>query len=203
MSTPTLELWIEFASTYSHVAAHRIDAVAAARGVRVLWRPFLLGPIFRDQGLDDSPFNVYTLKGAYMWRDLERLCAKHQIPFRRPSIFPRNGLLAARVATVADAEPWQGELIRGVYRASFGDDQDISDPTCITRELERAGCDDPAAWIERAGTDAVKQRLRERTDEARRLGIFGAPSLVSGRELFWGQDRIEEALDHCVSGATR
>jgi len=67
---------------------------------------FLLGPIFSAQGWNDSPFNVYPAKGRYMWRDLERVCAKHGLPLRRPSAFPRNGLLAARVGTGRDDEGW-------------------------------------------------------------------------------------------------
>ena len=99
MTTHALEFWFEFASTYSHVAAQRIAAVAGAAGVTVVWKPFLLGPIFRKQGWNDSPFNIYPAKGVYMWQDLERQCAKHGVPFRKPSVFPRPSLLATRIAT--------------------------------------------------------------------------------------------------------
>jgi len=84
MSAPSLEFWFEFASTYSHVAAQRIEAAARNAGVSVVWRPFLLGPIFHSQGWNDSPFNIYPAKGVYMWKDLERQCAKHAVPFRFP-----------------------------------------------------------------------------------------------------------------------
>jgi 2-hydroxychromene-2-carboxylate isomerase len=98
LMTASVEFWFEFGSTYSYLSAARIENIAAAAGVPVLWEPFLLGPIFAEQGWDDSPFNVYPAKGCYMWRDMERLCAKYCIPFTRPSRFPRNGLLAARIA---------------------------------------------------------------------------------------------------------
>src|SRR5690242_19394790 len=106
MATPQLEYWFEFASTYSHVASQRVEQLAGAAGVRVAWRPFLLGPIFKAQGWNTSPFNIYAAKGAYMWRDMERLCDKHGIRFKKPTDFPRNGLLAARVATAAEGEPF-------------------------------------------------------------------------------------------------
>src|SRR5215468_8509234 len=93
-----LEFWFEFASTYSHLAVSQVEDAARAAGVALVWRPFLLGPVFKAQGWDDSPFNVYPVKGRYMWRDLERICAKQGVPLRRPSCFTRNGLLAARVA---------------------------------------------------------------------------------------------------------
>src|SRR5499427_162859 len=111
----SLEVWFEFASTYSYPAVERVEALAAARGVAVRWRPFLLGPIFRAQGWNDSPFNVYPVKGRYMWRDMERLCARYGLPLRRPSVFPRNGLLAAR-ATLAGADAsWVPAFVRRVY----------------------------------------------------------------------------------------
>ena len=91
-----LDFFFEFASTYSYPAAMRIGDVARSAGVTVRWRPFLLGPIFKTQGLDTSPFNIYTTKGRYMWRDLERTCEHLGLPFRRPEPSPQNGLLAAR-----------------------------------------------------------------------------------------------------------
>jgi 2-hydroxychromene-2-carboxylate isomerase len=78
-----LEFWYDFASTYSYPAAMRVEREAAAAGLRVEWKPFLLGPIFSKLlGVDDSPFNTNPVRGRYMWRDLERLCAADAIPFR-------------------------------------------------------------------------------------------------------------------------
>src|SRR5262245_606451 len=96
-----MEFWFEFGSSYSHVAALRIEDVARRRSVPIVWKPFLLGPLFRRQGWSDSPFNLYPARGRYMWRDVERRCRKFGLPFRRPSLFPRSSLLAARVAILA------------------------------------------------------------------------------------------------------
>lgn len=191
MSEPPLEFWFEFASTYSYPAAARIEAAAAAAGVPIAWRPFLLGPIFRAQGWSDSPFNLYPAKGRYMWRDLARVCAALELPLRQPSVFPRNGLLAARVACRFAAEPWCPAFVRGVYRANFAEDRDIADPTVLASCLTAIG--QPAA--ERiAAANAEKERLRAQTDRAIALGVFGAPSFTVGEELFWGNDRLEAAL---------
>jgi 2-hydroxychromene-2-carboxylate isomerase len=191
-----LQFWFEFASTYAYVAASRIERVAGAAGVTVDWKPFLLGPIFRGQGWSDSPFNVYPVKGRYMWRDMERLCAAEGLPLKRPSQFPRNGLLAARVATLEKAAPWRAEFARRVYAANFADDQDIGDPVVVGGVLGSLGL--PAAEIlESAHGGENKERLRLQTEEAVRLGIFGAPSFVVGAELFWGNDRLEQAVAWC------
>src|SRR6266581_7767160 len=98
---PALDFFYDFASTYSYPAAMRIAPLAAQAGVAVRFRPFLLGPIFKAQGWDTSPFNLYPARGRHMWRDLERLCAELKLPFRRPDPFPQNSLLAARVALAA------------------------------------------------------------------------------------------------------
>ena len=191
-----LQFWFEFASTYSYVAASRVERVAGAAGVTVDWKPFLLGPIFRGQGWSDSPFNVYPVKGRYMWRDMERLCVNEGLPLKRPSQFPRNGLLAARVAALEEAGPWRAEFARRIYAANFADDRDIGDPVVVGDVLESLGLRG-AEILESAHGRENKERLRLQTDEAVRLGIFGAPSFVVGAELFWGNDRLEQAVACC------
>jgi 2-hydroxychromene-2-carboxylate isomerase len=196
VTTSDLEFWYEFGSTYSYLSASRIEDLAHTAGVTVSWRPFLLGPIFKEQGWEDSPFNVYPAKGRYMWRDMERLCAKYGVPFARPSRFPRTGLLAARVACLASAqfEPWLPDFVRAVFRANFAEDREIGDEVeirSILDELSQPG----AELVEQAQMPENKQRLREHTQRAIELGIFGAPSfVVDGGELFWGNDRVEDAL---------
>jgi 2-hydroxychromene-2-carboxylate isomerase len=188
-----LEFWFEFASTYSYPAAMRVEDAARAAGVPLVWRPFLLAPIFGAQGWKDSPFNIYPAKGRYMWRDLERVCTKHGVPLQRPSRFPRNGLLAARVALLGADESWGGDFVRGVYRANFAQDREISDREVIASLLEEI-TGDATGVLERAEAADNKDRLRKQTEQAAALGIFGAPSFVSQGELFWGNDRLEDAL---------
>jgi 2-hydroxychromene-2-carboxylate isomerase len=188
-----VDFWFEFASTYSYPAASRIAKVAAAAGVSVRFRPFLLGPIFGSQGWNDSPFNIYPAKGRYMWRDLERICASLELPFKKPAVFPRNGLTAARV-TLATDEAARPELVARIYRANFAEERDIANREVLSDILVELG-HDAAGTFSRADSPAVKDALRAETDRAIALGIFGAPSLVVGSELFWGNDRIEAALD--------
>src|SRR5580704_19297047 len=107
-----LDFWFEFASTYSYIAAMRIENLCREGGVELVWKPFLLGPIFALQGWNDSHYNLNPLRGAYMWRDLERLTEKFGLPWKRPSVFRRNPILAARVACACSAEPLAGEFIR-------------------------------------------------------------------------------------------
>jgi len=194
MAGPVLDFWFEFASTYSYPAAMRIAPLAKANGVNVRWRPFVLGPIFQAQGWQTSPFNLYPDKGRYMWRDLERICGALNLPFARPEPFPQNSLLAARVALIGLADAWGENYCRAVYRAEFGEGRVISEPSTITGILNELG-QDVGAVLTRAQSEEIKARLRTDTEQARKLGIFGAPSFVTADgELFWGNDRLEAAL---------
>jgi 2-hydroxychromene-2-carboxylate isomerase len=191
---PALDFWFDFASSYSYPAALRIAPLAAAAGVTVRYQPFLLGPIFKAQGWGSSPFNVYEAKGRHMWRDLERLCADLALPFRRPEPFPQNGLSAARVALVGLGEGWGEAFCRAIFQAEFAEGRRIDDPGVI-RDILADLNGDPAAVLDAARDEGNKQRLRQQTDEAQRHGIFGAPTFVtSDGELFWGNDRLERAL---------
>ncbi len=198
-----LQFWFEFASTYSYPAVMRVQKLAAARGVEIEWRPFLLGPLFHaQQGLKDSPFNAYPVKGQYMWRDMERTCEKHGLPFKRPQRFPQNGLLAARI-TLALPQAERGNFIKAVYQANFVHDRDIADKEILHAALRRAGLD-PYETLEALLSDTIKDQLRDETTAAAGLGVFGSPSFVTeDGELFWGNDRLEDALDWAVRGTLR
>lgn len=187
------EIWFEFASTYSYLTVSRAEAMLRERQIKFQWRPFLLGPIFRDQGLTTSPFVLHADKGAYMWRDLERRAARFGLPFRRPPVFPANGLRAARVMTAAQAEPWSGDFARRVFAAQFAEGRDISRSETLAQALQGCGAA-PEVWLAAAEKPGTKAQLRANTDRARALGVFGAPSFVVNDELFWGDDRLEDAL---------
>ncbi|MCB1770185.1 MAG: 2-hydroxychromene-2-carboxylate isomerase [Candidatus Competibacteraceae bacterium] len=188
-----MQFWFEFSSTYSYLAALRVEALAGQHGVPLEWNAFLLGPLFQAQGWNDSPFNLFPVQGRYMWRDLERICADLALPFRRPSQFPRRSVLAARVACRFADESWLPAFVRAVFRANFVDDQDVSQPVVLERCL--AALDLPGkALLDEAQSPASKAQLRAQTEQARALGIFGAPSFMVDDELFWGNDRLEAAL---------
>ncbi|MBI1187349.1 MAG: 2-hydroxychromene-2-carboxylate isomerase [Alphaproteobacteria bacterium] len=196
---PRLDFWYEFASTYSYPAAMRIEALAEKDNVEIYWRPFLLGPIFADQGWTDSPFNLYPAKGRYMWRDMERVCDACQLAFARPARFPQNGLLGARVAL--SLNPRERMLFsRALYAAQFAGGRDIADESVVADAIAAAGLV-PEPVLENARAPANRAALRAQTEEAKARGIFGAPSFIcADGELFWGHDRLEEAL---VWAATR
>ncbi len=192
------EFWYEFASTYSYPAAMRAASLAKARAVELTWRPFLLGPIFVANGWRDSPFNIYPAKGRYMWRDLERVCGALNLPLRRPEPFPQNSLLAARVALALEGEE-RAEFSRRVYAAEFGEGLPIADHATLTTLLVKLGLD-PGGVFARAEDGVNKALLKAESARAAKLGIIGAPCLVTeDGEVFWGNDRLEQGLDWATS----
>lgn len=190
-----MTFWFEFASTYSYLSAMRIEGLAQQAGVEVVWRPFLLGPIFKAQGWETTPFHLYPAKGRYMWRDMERLCAARGLPLLRPSPenFPQNGLRAARIALAALEHTAGPAFCRELYLLQFAEGRQISDPLVLTDALTRAGLPDSLA--DAADDPGRKLQLRENMETASALGLFGAPSFTVGSEVFWGDDRLEVALD--------
>jgi 2-hydroxychromene-2-carboxylate isomerase len=190
----SLDFWYEFASTYSYLAAMRCQALAEAAGVDLRWRPFLLGPIFFAQGWKDSPFNLYPVKGRDMLRDMERICQRRGLEFQPPAIFPQNSLLAARLA-LAVPDQLRPDFTRAVYQAEFGQGRVISDEGLLGEILARLGLS-AAEMFEKAKSDSLRALLRQQTETAQSLGLFGAPSFVAeDGELFWGDDRLEQALE--------
>ncbi|WP_425180677.1 2-hydroxychromene-2-carboxylate isomerase, partial [Paraburkholderia caledonica] len=193
-----IEFWFDFGSNYSYLSVMRIEAEAAARGVSVDWRPFLLGPIFRALGFDNSPFVLQKEKGAYVWKDMERQCRKYGIALTRPSVFPRAALLALRVALLGAEREWIAAYCREIMQQNFVHDRDIGSIEVVSEALAKLGL--PAQQIvAEAQSDANKLRLREQTEAAASKGIFGAPTFFVGDEMFWGNDRLEDALDFCYS----
>jgi len=191
---PRLEFWYEFASNYSYLSVMRISDLAQQAGVEVIWKPFLLGPIFKAQGWDTSPFNLYPAKGRYMIRDMQRITASRGLPFVMPPTFPANGLKAARLALIGADEGWIEPVTKAIFEAEFGRGEDIAQPAVLEKALAGLGLD-AASLMARAEDPAIKQRLKDQTAEAQSRGIFGAPSFITeDGELFWGDDRLEQAL---------
>ena len=186
-----IDFWFTVGSTYTYLTVNRLASVEAATGVRFRWRPYNAREIMQE--MNNVPFATKPIKLAYMWRDLQRRAALYGIPINAPAPYPLTEFdLASRVAVLAAKEGWCPAYVRASYRRWFIDGHPagsepifrkaLPKPDRIPRELfrwqspTRSGMPTPA------------------TDEARRLGIFGAPTFVTRGELFWGDDRLDDAL---------
>jgi 2-hydroxychromene-2-carboxylate isomerase len=189
LPSKSIEFWFDFGSNYSYLSVMRV----VSQGIDVVWRPFLLGPIFQSFGWSNSPFVLQKEKGEYTWRDMARQGRKYGIPWQMPTEFPRLGVLPLRIMLVAEGQPWAGEFARRVMLRNFYLDQEIQSNAAMNSILVDLGL--PAtAILTTATSDAVKARLREQTQTAKVLKIFGAPTFFARGEMFWGNDRLDDAL---------
>lgn len=189
----TIEFWFDLGSNYSYLTAMRIEALASACEVDVAWKPFLLGPIFQSFGWESSPFVLQKQKGEYTWKDMERQAQKYGVAWKKPSTFPRRAILPTRVALVGRNEKWIGDFVRATMARNFVEDKDLDTEDAVREVLSSINLNADLV-IAQAQSDENKQRLRRATESAASLGIFGAPMFFVGDEMFWGNDRLEDAL---------
>jgi 2-hydroxychromene-2-carboxylate isomerase len=190
-----MDFFFAYTSTYSYLSVMRADSLAARAGVTLRWRPFRLRTITQEQ--NNRPFIGKPVKLRYMWRDVERRAKQHGIPFNGIPPYPVDAeALAHRVGIVAAGEGWCAEYSRAVYQGWFVDHKDPGDPIQLREVLARLGKDADAV-ISRANSPQIESQLVSETDVARSVGIFGSPTFVVGREIFWGDDRLETALEWC------
>lgn len=194
----SMEFWYEFGSNYSYISIMRVDKLAEQYGVTIHWKPFLLGPIFKSFGWETSPFVLQKEKGAYTWQDMARQCKKYGIPWQHPTTFPRSAVLAMRIALLGVDQAWLPAYNKRMMLLNFAQDRDIGDVDTISEVLRELSLP-VQALINEAQSEANKLALRTQTEEARQRGIFGAPTFFTHGDMFWGNDRLEDALLHAAS----
>ncbi len=185
-----IDFFFDIGSPYTYMAFHRLPPMAAEAGVEIHYRPFLLGAVFKATG--NAPPALVPARGTYMLQDLARWAAHIGAPFHFPSFFPINSLLPMRALCTFGPDEVQGAAER-IFNAYWAADRDVSMPEVLA---DLIGTD----AVVGASEPEVKQRLRRHTDEAIRLGAFGAPTLVAGNEIFFGNDRLEFALEAATRG---
>lgn len=199
---PTLSFWYDLASTYAYISAMRIERQAAGAGVEIAWKPFLLGPIFKAQGWETSPFNLYPAKGRYMFTDVQRLAAREGLTFvLQPGDegFPQNTVYANRIALIAAQEGWAPAFTKAAFTAQFADRANLADPAVLGALVTGAGQDASRVAALAAAQD-TKDALRAQTEAAAQTGIFGAPTFITqDGALYWGDDRLAMALEASTS----
>ncbi len=189
-----IEFWFAFGSTYSYLSVMRISDICAEHKIDIEWRPFLLTTIFRDLGMEQGPYLPFPPKLNYMWRDLERRAARHGLPYRRPSHYPINMLLTCQIGVIAQQEGWCEAFTREAFRLHWQEGVEIgteANTTSCLSSLQK----DAEEVVRKAQSDANKLFLHEQTNTAKDIGIFGSPTFVVGKELFWGDDRLEDAVE--------
>ncbi len=192
MAGASIDFWFSVGSTYTYLTVMRLDDVARQSGVEFRWHPFSVRVLMVEQS--NIPFRGKPIKLAYMWRDIERRAAMYGFPARVPAPYPLTEFdLANQIAVLAAQEGWCKEYVQESYRGWFQDGLEAGLEPHLSEILRHIG-QMPDRVIEAAQSERVAKAYKEATDEARRLNVFGSPSFVVDGEVFWGDDRLEDAV---------
>ncbi|KUJ85683.1 2-hydroxychromene-2-carboxylate isomerase [Ruegeria marisrubri] len=195
---PEIDFWYSIGSTYSFLSIMRLPDLASESDVSVRWRPFNVRTVMTEQ--NNIPFAGKPAKSAYMWRDIERRAAKYGIHANLPAPYPISDLaLANQVALLGMGAGWGELFTRNLYRIWFEDGVEAGSETALSEALHRTE-QDPLPVLTRAREPEAVRALEEETRAAVAAGVFGAPSFVVNGELFWGDDRLEDALSWAKVG---
>jgi 2-hydroxychromene-2-carboxylate isomerase len=194
----TIDFWFSVGSTYSYLSLMRLAQVEQEQAIEFVWHPFSVRVLMRE--MDNIPFSTKPIKASYMWRDLARRAAMYDVPIKVPAPYPLKDFdLANRVAVLGTQQGWCREYVLAAYRHWFQQGREPSVEPALSAILEEIGLA-PEAILEAAQGDAVGQAYEQATNNARALGIFGVPTFIVNGEMFWGDDRLEDALSWSKHG---
>ncbi len=189
---PAFDFWYSIGSTYSYLTVMRLADTAKQAGVTVRWRPFNVRHVMVEQ--KNIPFTNKPVKTAYMWRDIERRAAGYGLQPKIPAPYPLPELVFAnQVAILGCQEGWGEAYTTQTYRQWFEKGLRPGEKPNLSTSLAAIG-QDAERVIEQANSDRIVQALADETEQAMALGVFGAPSFVVGTEVFWGDDRLDDAI---------
>ena len=193
-----IDFYLYIGSLHTYLAVMRIDEATDA-GLEVRWRPFNLRAIMIEQ--NNIPARN-AVKMNYIYRDVARRAKRFGYPFQGKPKYPFDpDLLANRVAVVAAQQGWCREYVRAVYNAWIVEHGSPDTPEALTPLLKALG-KDPTIVLAAANAASTQAQFEATTEEARALGIFGAPTFAVGKEIFWGSDRFDDALDWAKTGGS-
>ncbi len=187
----TIDFFYFFGSAYAYLSVMRIGKLAESMGVTVRWRPINVRPLMQENNV---ALRSQTLKVKYMWRDVERRAATHGVPFiKRPIWTTDPELLHNRVGIVAMNGGWCEAFTVASFKAWYVEGMALGDRACLAHVLKPLG-KDVDEMIALANSPEIIERYNQETEAARSFGVFGSPSFVVDGEMFWGDDRLEEAI---------
>ena len=190
--TSSIDFWFSVGSTYTYLSVMRLPEVAKQAELRFVPRPFSVRAIMRE--MDNVPFANKPVKAAYMWRDVERRATRYGLKPRLPAPYPLKEFdRANRVAIVAAQEGWCDAYLRATYRGWIERGEEAGSEPNLSASITEAG-QDPSRVLVLAEAEETSRAYEAATAEAKRLGIFGSPTFVVDGELFWGDDRLEDAI---------
>lgn len=192
-----IDFWFSIGSTYTYLTMMRLAEVEARENISLNLRPFNVRTIMVEQ--NNIPFRDKPVKTEYMWRDIERRAAGRGVPALVPAPYPLPEMeMANQIAVLGLREGWAKQYIVETYRRWFQNGEPPGEEANLAHSLKGIG--EPGEISARAATDEVAAALVAETETCRDLGVFGSPSFIVGSEVFWGDDRLEDAISWARNG---
>ncbi|MGH8678995.1 MAG: 2-hydroxychromene-2-carboxylate isomerase [Burkholderiales bacterium] len=190
MANP-IEFYFDFSSPYGYFGSTRISALAAKHGRSVVWKPILLGAVFKVTG--SGPLPSQPLKGDYSLRDIARVSRLWKVPFNLPTRFPIPGQAPSRIIYWLESQRPEKleQAALALFHAYFVEDRDISSPEVAADVVASLGIDRDAL-LAATQDPQIKQRLKSEVDAAIQKGVFGSPFVIVDGEPFWGTDHFDQ-----------
>ena len=188
----SFDFYFDFISPYSFLAHKEIIKIEKKNSVKIKYKPILLGGLHNLHGIKAPAF--IPAKAKHMIRDCKLIAEKNKIKFKFNSYFPIRSLNLMRGVLISEEDNYKSYYIDSIFDAIWQDGLNMNDENIIQKILKNLNVN-PKTFLLRSASSSIKDSLKKRTNEAYEKGIFGAPSFVSNNKVFWGQDRIEFALN--------
>ncbi|WP_419909747.1 2-hydroxychromene-2-carboxylate isomerase [Hoeflea sp.] len=188
----SIQFWFSIGSTYTYLTVTRLPEIEKTTGIAFEWNPISIRAIMLEQ--NNIPFRDKPEKSEHMWRDIERRAQKYGFDANVPAPYPLEQFdLANRVAVYAKGQGWLRDYVTVTYRRWFQDGDAAGSEPNLSETLREIGQDHEQV-VTMANSPEIEATYLEMTDRARSRNIFGVPSFTVGEELFWGDDRVEDAI---------
>ncbi len=188
----SFDFYFDFVSPYSFLAHKEIKLIERRKTVKVIYKPILLGGLHNLHGIKAPAF--IPAKAKHMIRDCKLIAEKNKIKFKFNSYFPIKSLNLMRGVLVAEEDNIKSYYIDNIFDSIWRDGLNMNDESVIQKILKNLNIN-PKTFFLRSQSSSIKDLLRKKTNEAYEKGVFGAPSFISNNKVFWGQDRIEFAIN--------
>tara|TARA_B100001029_G_C15057615_1_gene455664 strand:+ start:1039 stop:1626 length:588 start_codon:yes stop_codon:yes gene_type:complete len=190
--TKPIEFYFDFSSPYSYIGYKEIKKLEKRDSIKIKYMPVFLGGLHNSAGITPAAF--IDIKSKYMVEDTKLVCKKKNIKFIFNSYFPIKTVNFMRGVVTADDDSFKKIYIEKIYNAIWRDGLNMNDQTVIHKVLKNMDLN-PEIFLSKVGGDEIKNKLRKFTDDALKKGVFGAPTFVVNKKIFWGQDRLSYAIE--------
>ena len=188
----SFEFYFDFASPFSFLAHKETKRIKKENSIQMKYIPILLDGLLKSAGIianADIP-----VKAKYMIKDCKLWAEKYNIMFKFNNYFPIKTLDLMRCVLVAEKKNFAQNFINKVFDAIWKDGLNLNDNIIVEKLIKNLDIN-PKTFLMEAVDSEIKNELKKKTDDAYKKGIFGAPSFIVNNKMFWGQDRLEFALN--------